>query len=416
MTAHSRQTKARRYAPERGAILIQVAVASIVLIAFTMFVVDYGILWVSRRQAQNAADAGAMAGAIALAFDNFTDRSDTGPAKTAAYTLATFNEVWEETPDVNITTDVTFPLCPDDGTFRCIRVDVYRNQVRSNPLPMWFGQLVGLTDQGVKATATAMAAAGNASDCLKPFGIPDKWDEYQPVTKVWEPTDEFNKHDKKGIPLNPQDVYVPRTENPDGTTDEGTGYTLTADYGVMVTLKSGNPQDSLSPGFFFPVRLPMANGEVSTGGNDYRWNIANCNGVAIEEGQTLQNEPGNMIGPTFQGLQELYDLDPGARWNASLNDGEGGVENSCATAATPCAPRSPRIVAVPVFDTNVYYDGKMNGLVTLKIARIIGSFVNEIQGNTVTGYLCSVPGLVVGSEYPASLPGSSFLTSIQLVR
>jgi uncharacterized membrane protein len=40
------------------------------LTALTAFVVDYGVLWVARRQAQNAADAGALAGATALAFDD----------------------------------------------------------------------------------------------------------------------------------------------------------------------------------------------------------------------------------------------------------------------------------------------------------------------------------------------------------
>jgi len=99
-----------------------------------------------------------------------------------------------------------------------------------------------------------------------------------------------------------------------------------------------------------------------------------------------------------------------------LNDGDGGIENSCATAATPCAPRRPRIIAIPVFDTNAYYDGKMNGLVTLTIARIIGFFINDIQGNNATGYLTTVPGLFVGGGYPTGAPGSSFLTSIQLVR
>ncbi len=55
---------------ERGAILIQVAISIMALTAFTAFVVDYGVLWVARGQAQNAADAGALAGAIALAFDD----------------------------------------------------------------------------------------------------------------------------------------------------------------------------------------------------------------------------------------------------------------------------------------------------------------------------------------------------------
>ena len=415
MTLQPRQTKAHRYAPERGAILIQVAVAIIVLIAFTMFVVDYGILWVSRRQAQNAADAGAMAGAIALAFDNFTDRSDTGPAKTAAHTLATSNEVWEESPDVNLATDVTFPACPDDGSNTCIRVDVYRNQARLNPLPMWFGQLVGLTDQGVKATAIAQAAAANASDCLKPFAIPDKWLDIHDETPVidvetWTADDTFDKHaDKLGTqPLPNPDYYrAPKTNGPN---DTGTGFTLDPDKGTMLTLKAGGPQDSIAPGFFFPVRLPRADGE-STGGDDYRDNIATCNGVPIEIGQLMENEPGNMIGPTFQGMADLIALDPNATWNAT----DEVIENSCAQDPNPCAPTSPRLVAIPVFDTGVYYDGKINGLVTLRIANILGFFINSIQGNEVTGYFTTIPGLTVGTG--GTVPtASSFMTSVVLVR
>ena len=58
---------------ERGAILVQVAIAILVLTALSTFVVDHGILWVSRGQAQNAADAGALSGAVARAFDEQTD-------------------------------------------------------------------------------------------------------------------------------------------------------------------------------------------------------------------------------------------------------------------------------------------------------------------------------------------------------
>ena len=54
-----------------------------------------------------------------------------------------------------MTSDITFSDLPRFGTDDCIRVDVYRNQARNNPLPMFFGSLVGLTSQGVRATATA---------------------------------------------------------------------------------------------------------------------------------------------------------------------------------------------------------------------------------------------------------------------
>src|SRR5262245_42056572 len=92
---------------ERGAILIQVVVAMLALIAFTMFVVDYGILLVSRHQAQNAADAGALAGAVSLALDDPADRSDAGATKVAAHTFALTNKVWGDDPDVRMATDIT---------------------------------------------------------------------------------------------------------------------------------------------------------------------------------------------------------------------------------------------------------------------------------------------------------------------
>jgi hypothetical protein len=130
-----------------------VALAMIVLMSFSTFVIDYGVLWTARRQAQNAADAAALAGAVALAFDKASDFSDTGPAKTIAYQVVMSHPVWGQQPVVNITTDITFPPCPDDDTTTCIRVDVYRNQAHGNPLPMIFGQLVGLNQQGVRAMA-----------------------------------------------------------------------------------------------------------------------------------------------------------------------------------------------------------------------------------------------------------------------
>ena len=41
---------------ERGAIIIHVAFALLALLGFSAFVIDMGVMWVSRGQAQNAAD------------------------------------------------------------------------------------------------------------------------------------------------------------------------------------------------------------------------------------------------------------------------------------------------------------------------------------------------------------------------
>jgi Flp pilus assembly protein TadG len=401
----------------RGAILITVAIGLTVFIGVSAFVVDYGVMWVGRGQAQNAADAGALAGAVAMAFDNngWTDRTPTGPARASALRMAQVHSIWGEAPNVDVNTDVFFTgspasMCPPDanGLTPCIRVDVYRNQARGNPLPALFGLAVGLVDQGVRATATARVAVADASDCLKPWIIPDKWAEHYPVDKPWDLNDTFETGQQQGqtwTPYNPPDVYTPPSAN--GT---GTGFTVANDLGMMVTLKAGGPQSSISPGVYFPVRLPTYTGG-STGGSDYEANIADCNGVAIPIGSFLQSENGNMVGPTAHGVEALIAKDPTARWDPATKS----VINSCATASPSCGTSSPRIVAVPIFDTALYESTKRQGIPTFKVVNILGFFLDQMQGNDVRGYLTEAPGLSTGTVTSID-PLASFLTTIQLIR
>ena len=185
---------------------------------------------------------------------------------------------------------------------------------------------------------------------------------------------------------------------------------MQADLGLQVTLKAGGPQTSIAPGVYFPVRIPTYTG-TSQGGSDYRANIAGCNGIAISIGTTLQSENGNMIGPTSQGVSDLIALDPQADWDPATKS----VINSCAQATTSCAPRSPRIVAIPIFDTAVFESTKRQGLPVFTVVNILGFFIDEMQGNDVVGYLCEVPGLTVGAA-PALDPRAAFLWNIQLIR
>lgn len=405
----------------RGAILLNVATGLMVFIGVTAFVVDYGVMWVGRGQAQNAADAGALAGAVAMAFDNngWTDRTPTGPARASALRMAQMHSIWGQPPNVDVNTDVFFTglpaaMCPPgaNGLTPCIRVDVYRNQARGNPLPAIFGLAVGLVNQGVRATATARVAVANASDCMKPWAIPDKWQDNYDVTNpietppAWTPDDTFDLQTKKGVPLPNPDVYIPPSSS-----SPGTGFTVAADLGVRVTLKHGSPHDAIAPGWFYPVRLPQIGGGVSNGGNDYRNNIRNCNGVAIPIGSELGTENGNMIGPTKQGVNDLIALDPNAAWDPVTKS----VRNSCAQANPSCGPRSPRVVAIPIFDTADYYAGKMNGQTTVTVVNILGFFIDDMQGNDVVGYLTELPGLAVGTTGTID-PQAAFLSTIQLIR
>jgi hypothetical protein len=399
--------------------------AMLVLIGFLTFAVDNGVLWVARAQAQNSADAGALAGAIAMAFDpnGWTDRSDTGPGKQSARQMAISHSVMGEVPIVTMATDVYFTdqpanMCPADaaGLTGCIRVDVYRNQARSNPLPSFFGQAFGITAHGVRATATARVAIADASDCLKPWIIPDKWLDNYDVTgstnedpPQWTEDDRFETRDDRDNPLPNPDVYTPPTTPGGGTGFKATPISQGGDIGRRVVLKQGGPSTSIGPGVFQPVRIPRYDGE-STGGDEYRENIGTCNGLPIGIGDELESENGNMIGPTRQGTLDLIALDPNAEWDPTTNS----VINSCASA-TPSCGRSPRIVAVPVYDTSTYDTTRRQGLPIFTVVNILGFFIDDMQGNDVVGYFTEVPGLARTATAPVD-PSAAFMFSIQLIR
>lgn len=400
--------RARR--SERGAVLVHVAIAMIGLTAFSSFVIDYGVLWAARRQAQNSADAAAMAAAVSLGF---VDPDDQALARQAALNAAAANPIWGQPPDITAA-DITFPACPvgapGAGTNTCVRVDVFRNQrAGGSPLPTIFGSLVGVADQGVRATATAEVVYGNATNCVKPFAIPDKWIEAQ--TPDWDPSDSFSRYVQNGndagaLVPNP-DSYVAPTPGTGGS--NGSGFDVTIDYGLELVIKDGNPQQAIQPGWYFPV---IINPDEGPGGDNYRNNIADCDPTVIEPGAVLEMEPGNMIGPTRQGIEELIALDPEADWG-QRDDGGYGVVGGCMAATDACG-LSPRVVAIPVFNPDTWDLGPSNGRSSVTVTRVIGMFIDRIESNDVYGYLMPYPSSPYGGT--SGQPGSSFVVSIILVR
>lgn len=387
-------------AKDRGAVLVHVVFVLLGMMALSAVVVDFGVFWVGRGQAQNAADAGALAGAVSLAYDNPTSTTDFTAARQNALVVAQHNTVWGQPPSVLPDSDITFGLCPD-GVNTCVRVDTHRNQARGNPLPMYFGRLIGLERQGVRATATAAVQPANATGCLKPWGLPDRWIENYPTPGPWLPTSTFDVYDRRGNPLPNPDVYVPPTE-----TSAGSGFNLETDFGRQLTLKPS--EDPISPGFYAALQLTEA------GGANFRYNIANCAQVMWAIGDSIPIEPGNMIGPTAQGTRDLIALDPGARWVG----GDRPIAGSCVeTGGCPGYTVSPRIVAVPVYDVNQYVlEGATSGRHTTVLVRnILGFFISGLDGTDVIGYLVTGPGIYEpgGPTVPA---GSAFLRTVQLVR
>ena len=108
--------------------------------------------------------------------------------------------------------------------------------------------------------------------------------------------------------------------------------------------------------------------------------------------------------------------DPTASWD-SVNK---QIVNSCAnpanyTCSQPGWNMSPRVVAVPVFDLELYLATGGPGNGTVKIVNILGFFVDNYEAGRVTGYLINKKG-----SYNAGAPGvagpTSFLKQVILIR
>src|SRR5713101_10058827 len=96
---------------ERGISLVFIAVGFMAMMSATTLAIDVGMFMTARSQAQNAADAGAHAGAVALVFNSYTNRTPTGPVVTSAVNAALANTVMGSPVSI-AAADVTFPTDP----------------------------------------------------------------------------------------------------------------------------------------------------------------------------------------------------------------------------------------------------------------------------------------------------------------
>jgi hypothetical protein len=443
---------------ERGAILIHVAFALLALLAFSAFVVDMGMMWVSRGQAQNAADAGALAGAVALMKDG---GSATEAAK-SAFQWTNNNVIFgAANSDTNVrvtfsgptgtcgtSCDVmTIPPCAPDKP-GCVRVDVFRNApdrpyrggaTLGDPVPTMFGPLIGITEQRVRATATAQVSSGNQIRCMLPFAVIDRWaDNYDPTpvttyfpddgltgTAGWTPNDAYQPG------ASPADQYIPPY---DGNTNH-TGWKVTADYGRQLILKDGSV-GNYSSGWSQMVCLNGAN----CSGDDIRDWLTTCNPQAVgiakaPDACTAVDAPHGCIdvktgvaqGPVVQGINNVVGTDSAAVWNKTA-DGPAGPGLGAVTGGQGMS--SPRIRGMVVLDINHYAASGCTGSTCVgKVANIIGFFLEGMCADVTLddGLACDDPNRdVVGrivtlpAQYVAGTgeveDDASFVRVVRLVR
>jgi hypothetical protein len=281
-------------------------------------------------------------------------------------------------------------ITPSDVVFTGdeMKVTVYRTAARSNPLSTLVAKYFGVDAMDVSATASAGVSGANAETCVKPFTIPDRWIERQ--TPPWDPTDTFDLYDKRGRPLPDPDVYIPVGQ------PGYTGFNAERDKGLLLTLKSSN-STKVASSFYFALAI-----DGSNGANDYRWNIANCNTTIMKIGQRLTAEPGNMVGPTSDGIATLYDRDEQAYWNTTTN--------RVVSSRNP----SPRVGVIPLYDPMIYESGKRNGRVAdLVCANFLGVFIEGFYNADVTGRVTPTLGLLAPGETP---PEGAYPKVVRLIK
>jgi len=336
----------RRLGNERGATLVFLAVSLGALFGFMALAIDLGMMYVAHEDAQRAADAGALAGASA-----FLDYAP-GAASPTAYDRAmdySLRNTFQNGPIDS--SEVTVRIVPDSQK---VGVWVVRDSVRT-----LFARVLGIRWVPIGAYAEAEAIEAGTARCLKPFAVPDLWHDANGDTngnRVWDSNENWTYGDDPG------DHYAPYS-GPGGDPLE-TGYGSTwrdlaspgtpGDYGRQIKIKITDPQDveAPSPGIFLPWRLPPdpdeetcqqgGGGYNDAGAATYRRNICTCNTQPIQLGAPYDIEPGNMVGPTWQGVNELIDDDPNARWDPSTNSVVGSRFGSGWMS-------SPRVIRIALF-------------------------------------------------------------------
>lgn len=402
---------------ERGVTLVLMALMLFLAMGMSALVIDYGMVKAAKAEGQRAMDAAALAGASV-----FLDPEDPLVVK-AAVAEARARE-YAAKHDVH-----RFPINSAAGAgFVDVTVNTDEEKVTASytspPIPLWFAQLFGSATMGIQATATAEAGQeGRAVDCVKPFLVPDMWDETDPRQdldgdKLWDGALRGKQGGEDWLfepnnPANPthRDRYVPY--NPNATPEEralqtGLGSappgspnlrgSTSGDYGMPMLIKPqlGQPSGQRTSMFYMLFDL---NENMNT-----RDEINTCTESSrIAIGQPVPIKPGGTTGQVKHGVDDLMALDPYATWNYTTNT----VDGSQPPPGSGIAPgnwdwsQSPRVITIALFNPIVVENGVFPSPNTsVTVSNLARMWLNRSEGNdNVTAvFLGFTTGGAAGAE------------------
>jgi len=327
---------------ERGQIVLVAAAALVVVIGFTALAIDLGFMTHARREAQNDADAMALAAAREL--------PDEASARDIAYLWADKNDV----PSAEVTAVAFGATCSGRAVENTVTVRLRRTQTT------FFAGVFGVGSGDVNVCATARAGVAGAGDELMPFG--------------------FFRDDPFGTANDPNNPDVCHMQEADGTTNPS----LWGQPCLIKIAKEGANQ--WSGGNAGPVRMDEGepagsdnyDGDCNVDGSGasfYEGNIEHGSACYYAKEDDLRPKPGNMPGPTCSALDDKI----GANSDA-LTDVFGGLDGGVYTIVDKSSPRFGLLPIVTVSGSGSSTNVTIKGFITVYIQEWCGN-VNNPTGD-----------------------------------
>jgi Flp pilus assembly protein TadG len=302
----------RRLNNRKGVFIVLFGLLFMVLMAASAMAIDMSRIWTMRNELQTAADAGALAGAVQLTPPH---QRNGGRLADSATWMAKLNKALYDT----ITVESVTPGIWDDAAQTFTSVGNINNAtavevvVKHGTNKLIMGAL-GIAAPTVKARAVAWANAPvDNSNCMKPWTMP--------YTVLMDLVNRRRIAD--GTLTGDPDSFDNLTR--DFTDDDRQLLATMSDAERTFTLKMGSGQGvddpvpgSSMPGNFQAVQLPRyksaggtlyPEGRPANGADAYRDAIEGVQCYPLGVGDSLETEPGDMVGPTLQAVEKANGQD-----------------------------------------------------------------------------------------------------------
>lgn len=375
-----------RFRNRRGAFVVIAAILFLGMVGVSAIAIDFSRLWTLRNELQTSADASAMGGALQLIGARNPAQTVSAARAFAADNRAMGRVVTVDSVELGTWNDATrfFTLngTPNDAV-RVVVADTMRGLLMS---------AFGIAKPRLKARAVGWAGASISSiACIKPWAIP-----YESLMYTLNVFRNINPPASNANLTRAFDQIADIAALNTMTAAQRT-FTLKLGGGGAVTAPAGGYVGTNLPGNYQAVGLPKlwdaATGTYPTpgpqnGANAYRNNIAGttCNSIAV--GDSLATEPGNMVGPTMQGIEPAVCatiVQSGANTGDCLNSaGLVGVNmiSSFFSCGTSCNGRS--VVAVDLLGSFILTKAYPRNFGIHDKAEIAGIF-NPVQATGPVG-------------------------------